>query len=1049
MGLALPVNPNPVLRTMALVPLVDVELAASFPLNLGGEGGVGWGVGPGGAIPWAQDFAAAEAALAAEFDAPPVRWSTRDLPTAWGQYTYRILGIPEFDTDRRVGVTSQLTLRVRNDDGLFNPWFGRTVEYRGKIARLHLYDAASGVRYEDRWVGALVHCTQGDTVDEVVLLFVQGDLRATETLIPRRVAGLRTFGQLPAVAGPTGGAGATLPVGIGIGRNLPARLLHVPRDDHDRSLWRVGGWMGHCAVHAVYKEGTKLQPFADYVVRPRLYRPGGRPCTTVELFVSPYNGPTPAAITADVERRFRDADPQLLSAYLWADGFWEWVGGRHARSDTLTTAHLVTGRGGAGTGAVRLTDPAHSLTLPVPADHQRQEFTIDHEVLVPLGAPAQTLVRGAGALGTDGSYQVEDNGDDTWTVRLTTSAAAYTHTVTAPRGRWHTLSVVVFPGQFRVQLDGAAGVSTTTSGTVLYPDPLVPCRVGLVGEAKRFDCGALQWWTARQAPEDVTRTHYLFEKSPAEGLREMLEEAREVVDHASCATVAALLATAGGTRTAPNVYENGYGLRADGWVVNPVPATTVYQAFGAFRDLEAVRNDLGVATFRCYQEPEEAALRLWVGGPTANAILRARLPRSEAEAVRVLPIRYRQQRGPDGSLARGSDVLGEYAYRIDAYGEAVGREDAPLDLPFVDDHRTADLVRDWFGKRLAIEKTRVDLLLNHESRLLTRGEAAVVTIHRGGVTDALYRLTAVPAHRLTHLESAWVPFDARLFDYSASETLPEDHVPRTVALLDPGDDPELEVTDAGDLGVDLTVRLWGRRVAAPTHVIAKHGTVGPVGAAGILQALATTDGYVQLTYPAHLDVACGAAPAGLDPRRPVDRIAIEVVVRSLSLSGEVDVDAEVALLTKTGSATWTASAYPTVLTHGSQSVRRTFVAMWDEHPVDLRPWSYHDVPNVGARFTVADTPGVLAETFYIESLRFLVYQSVDTPTGLGRVVFWLQASPNLPPATQPTDPALRPGNLLFAATTVASPGTYHGTARLYDRHDREVLVLGPTAVEVA
>src|SRR5262252_6223833 len=127
---------NAPLRAFGIFPLLEIELNGSFPLNLSGDGGVGWDTGGAGTGPFGSSGPVQVETLEAILDAPPCRWSTADLATSRGQYERVLLDWPDVELDTTLGVVAQMQCRLDNTNGQFNAWITRG-EYRGKLAALH------------------------------------------------------------------------------------------------------------------------------------------------------------------------------------------------------------------------------------------------------------------------------------------------------------------------------------------------------------------------------------------------------------------------------------------------------------------------------------------------------------------------------------------------------------------------------------------------------------------------------------------------------------------------------------------------------------------------------------------------------------------------------------------------------------------------------------------------------------------------------------------------------------------------------------------------
>jgi len=142
-------SPNPLLDRPSSIVLVEAYLKASLPWTLPGDdvdGGFGAEPSGFGGGPFGDAFSAVgdDPSVEAEIDAPPVRWSTRDVATPRGMFIRRIIQTPAFAIGEDFGAVEQLVFQLWNGDGALNGWLNGTTEVKGKTLDAFLYDWLTG-----------------------------------------------------------------------------------------------------------------------------------------------------------------------------------------------------------------------------------------------------------------------------------------------------------------------------------------------------------------------------------------------------------------------------------------------------------------------------------------------------------------------------------------------------------------------------------------------------------------------------------------------------------------------------------------------------------------------------------------------------------------------------------------------------------------------------------------------------------------------------------------------------------------------------------------
>jgi hypothetical protein len=537
-----------------------------------------------------------------------------------------------------------------------------------------------------------------------------------------------------------------------------------------------------------------------------------------------------------------------------------------------------------------------------------------------------------------------------------------------------------------------------------------------------------------------------------EGLREFGEEAGDVADEVTARTETVRLAAAA----------NGV-LAADGWVTDPAQLGAIADRFGVFRELAPRWDADAVMRFASYAEPPATVdLSIDVGPPRSNATLRQRVRRSTAEVTSVVPIRYRQQRGPDGQTLSGP--FGAFAYEVQANTGMSGDVGQPLECPFVDDHHTADAIRDWVEKIQPIEDVRTDVTTGHEGRLITRNALVRVNLAAHGVTDADHRVIQV-GHKIHAVDLVLVPFSAVPHAYTPTPEadLPHDTTAETIATMDTGDAHTLIVsapppggrTVLLDAFLDRRHRAYpARALIAGTDPAFQPGvTISPVGLSlwEALDEANNSTGSVTISVP-----PVGSVFVRLTPTRlalssfSVSRVA--VVMRARWVSG-----APVFAWPWMVDGALTMTRHPSDVWRISDATSRDWASSWVTHPTAGTAWSL----GLAAEATPALELGVdweagVTGVIRLEWAAFDIYQALSLPDALGTMRAWrVERNDPAVPSRRP-DPSvysLGPWVTLTGHTdTVPGPGTFDYFASIYDTFGRvmvELPVVGdPPAVAV-
>lgn len=1109
MGAALIVNPNPFLDAPSVVALVDVYLKSSFPLNLPSTvGSGGYGAGPLGGQPYGAGTPGSaygdEPTISAQFDAPPLRISTRDIPTPRGQYVARLKEMPTFSVGRDFGVVEEVGLSLSNSDGALTMVFEQGREIRGKLVEIRLYDENTQELTGIVFSGALSAPACGADPDVITITCEPSEAARAQTLVPARGVTTADFPQAPALPPATGGAGSAIPTGLGRGRRLPARLVRIQSGDDDAATFRAVPCLGSAAVHAVYVGDAKWDVGLGYVIDLRAHPVRGRPCTTITFGSFPGANYQTLPITCNIERRFPDVTPETIAQYAWADGFYDWVARKDAiPTDGLTSANFITGRSGYGLGAVRFDGGQGGLEFPTPTDWCRQEFTPDFEISIPTYAPPnQLLFTSAGRSDTTSTptgWELWATTDARLEWRIHTSAGLVTlFCDTFARGTYHTVTISTWftsaslpddGTHYDLVVDGVLVHRIENASPPVYDNATTPARAGRtitngVASVAIYDLGWVRPSQLRQPLDTRIRTHFLLVRSPAEAMREFAEEAGEVCDEVSYQTVA---------RGLPAV------LQADGWVTDQVPVSAVYATLSVFRELRPIWNNMGLFCFDAFLPATSIDCTLDVGAPRMNAALEARVRRSGREAIAVLPINYRQMRGPDGRIAGGD--FGEYQHQLLAYPQPAGGVAPPLSCPFVDESTTADALRDWFEKSIPAEDVRTDLRAFHEARFVTRNTVVQLTMAAHRLAKAPHRAKTVQ-RSVSSARLSLVPYDASIFTYTprnpkvvwcatfdgtimmftATDTeadrvnvlvwltlqgqvdgeqgwkialrdpsgFPEDPIARDVAVLDMGNFQGIQVTSppVGQFGVGIDILLQRRTTCYPASVAsADHLT--PESATGIADALdeaSNPDGSV-VTTGASTCILVPRIPDGLTLKLPVAGVRVLASMR-LVPGGTTTLVAPILYVLRGNTYAQFLFSLVTISSMNATLVVGT-LANPSLNPITSLPWSVDEVRACQFGFAIG------AALVRVEWAAMEIDQSMGLPLGLGEVRVWRTLRTGTVPSPIPAEtsqPLDVQRQALRFNDTVDAVGTYDYAARLYDNpFDRLLLTLpapGDTAAAV-
>lgn len=560
----------------------------------------------------------------------------------------------------------------------------------------------------------------------------------------------------------------TVSVAAGIAPNL---------DEHTDFV--VG--VGNVCVTQVWLDGETESPEwpLDYQVLTQTYRAGGR-YLTVLRFPGDLQG---TVVEADVLRVDPEVDGSCLLDCKFARGFADDARGIDpVPADGTTTADLVMGAHRFGLGALVTTGSLLlSTALQGPAGTLHVIWT------APFGAdPVALVTNGAVSLSWDGTVQglvltayypyngavdpetdeqiVVVNGESytLWTWQGVPNSLLRGATVDA-LVTWTTGSAT---STVSLSVDGTPVVTRTKARRLAFV--AAPQAGPLAGTTLH----RLRAWARPYTAVEQSTAWWRWRRNGVQWLSELLESAGFRVDPVTTATARAAWAD----------VESG-ALTVDGWMSQE---TDLRSALFAVARMRGVRFSVAPERVVTIVVPTAAAsttAALGHGDALGNlTALPQRVRASLTEAPRDVVVRFRVERTNGAS---------SYARSITRSVFPAGATTVEVELPFVDDPASADIVADWLAKRYNARDQLVVAETGRDARSIQVGDRVALVIPRMQIDwDAECIGLERGAHR--HLVRL-TPWASSAFSYTAAPWPPDPVSP----LFEPpsiGDAPYLTAT---------------------------------------------------------------------------------------------------------------------------------------------------------------------------------------------------------------------------------------------------------------
>jgi hypothetical protein len=823
-----------------------------------------------------------------------------------------------------------------------------------------------------------------------------------------------------------------------LGAGLPA--------NYDEATDLVVG-RGNVGVVRLWLDGdTEVPEFPlAYAVDSRGVREGGRYCTTVR-----YQGDlTDVQVEADVLRVYPDADDGVVADYKWMLGFWDDSGhGRHAVPTANATATVAASTGDlvasdehrCGLGAFR--PPAFGQGW---LDLQNEPFRLDTFTLELRCTPALDNVAAANYLylspgdrqnaGVVVTYNGQAQRVEVFVICASGAPLVYTGgTGSAQRGAplWVVVRRDAASGRTEVRINGAAQFVATNTAPVVYGTSLRPAELGA-------GFGGLIKYTrvsnVYRTDAELTTADRLWRRNGIQWAAELITSAGRRADAATFTAAA----------TAWAAIEGG-SLRCDGWITEDTDLRATLLALAPMRGIRfglATGTKAITATIPTATAPSGALYGH--GDQIANMTsLPTRVRASLSEAVRELVVKFRQRRS-----AQGTGYDRELRRTVFAAGVA----EQVLELPFVDDPLTADIVADWTVKRLAARDQLLTFGTGRAGRTAAIGQRVAVgvpgmSVNWAGEVVGLARSAAETTLRV-------VPWSTAAFTYTP-RPLPPDPAEPGFEPLTLGGAPTLAAYLAAGR---VTLRIVGNVVTlrpSATGEIAEWAAVS--GSGSPWAAVATPDGdgsYVQfddlgprytaapqwfagtfglvaLTQPGTIShvVARASAAHVLATRQAHLTLAVSAQVGAQSALDPAFVGTEY-VLPYYDPPWYTTYAWTLPLARGDRP--------WTTSEITARQWGVRALTLGG---------GIRVSAYWLE-----VYYAATQQLDGGTVLYYRSGPSPTAPATPPAwdQPRLTAADLGVQVDDLggATGETYWYWARVFDRLGRQVALLGPASVVVS
>ena len=776
--------------------LIELHLSDSFPLYLTADPGT-----------------------THQLDASPLRVSTEDLYPggALGSVLFerRLLEnqvelktslVDEMNNMQRI---ESIQFEIDNSDGSLNLFFTR--EMRGKKVSVHLYDKNTGELTQNVFAGEITAFTF--SLHKVSILATSLDVALLRETVPKAKVTLDVFPTAQEV-------GTYIPYGMGIGLHIPSRYVKAWVGTGDPDHYDYAFMSGNCGFVRIWRGDRVITDATSYERLHKTYMKNGRFLTAIR-FRNSQDDP----ITADVQRIYPDVDDQVLAEWKWDLGIDSDVttGLTAVYYGNMSDSDRCAGPTGYGVGAINFNgvDAADIVTVPG-IDFALQNATFEFDVYIDADDHNPSSIVIVGPL-SNVAYTVDGYG---WWVLFDDNVAGprlslYVRTSDGVvRGNycsisfstWHRITVRLTEGTYRITKDE----DITNQGTVSVPGECITyltkgeasqtqkrIRLGGRGVSQQFQ-GKIGWLrvSGMYRPDDYIKASTRLMH------RNVMQLIRETVEQIGTVTI--------NDGTGDYCWDNAVSdiedvetgsLHCDGYVTEETEVQEVLKALCLFRDIRLWRNSSGQLEAAVSKTVAATSATFGVGDQYNNIIgdiSRTRL--STAEATSILPIEYRPRRGSEGSLD---------GYYLTTEGTVlpVGAIADPLQLAFVWDRTTADIIRSFRCKRMKTRDEQLSITVGHEGRLLAPGNKVAINIPAHGISGGEYQVAAM-ANRITEFGLDLVPYAADDYVY-VSQALPVEEQVDTSRALNVGNFFSITALAAGlysgvgysDETVELTVKL--------------------------------------------------------------------------------------------------------------------------------------------------------------------------------------------------------------------------------------------------
>lgn len=768
-----------------------------------------------------------------------------------------------------------------------------------------------------------------------------------------------------------------------------------------------------------------------FIILHREYQPEGRALTALR-FEDNLHG---VDIRATVQRVYPDIDPFVLAEWKFLHGFqdalhgFDGFPGDSLGASTLTTAALTRGPNPLGWGAIALDGVGDYLETPFADALVAQTFTLETWIRVRAGANiAGSIVTGPGS---DVTGSVDNPGwlfshnplskkvSFQWRTGVLTIQSVSTP-ANILEDVWLALAAVCEPARIRLYLNGVK-VADAVKPAIVWPTNtgrgMIFGRIFTGTPPTRFrgSIGYTRLSSVARTDREILQAYYLMRRNPIEALRLLEAEAGVSQDDASYDQAAAIMDAV-----------QGGAVHADGVLRAPKRLEVIRQEFVPFRDLRFGLNGLGRQTVSVSApQTTTGGLVLEVGGAANNVVeYGGRVRASLFEAVKELPVLYRiDETGAGLFLTR--NVFAE------------GRRADVLRLEWVDDPVTADICACLRAKHLRTWDELLSLTAGHDARTATDGRTLTVRCEALSIARAYLALRAFRWPSVASL--ALVPYDAADWDYEAG-TLPPETLPLFLKRLDLGANPTLVVSKSGNV-LTAEVRSLHTETLRPRANGPIQQLPNVVGAPTAWQAL--------LEDPADEDASYAATLAGngellaylTPPAKSLSRI--NAITLRARVRKTTTAPAFLQLLMRNAALEVRSPpgvGFATLTTSFADYAQRMTAS-----PFTGQAWTLAEINALAYGVQIVGVDPVR-----VTQLEADYEATEEAPELLGRVDVWRVG----PSASQPALPAETDApttwgtDLRVTWQETLAAGTHWFWARVYDRGDRLVALIGPTSIVV-